>query len=160
MANTATRRATRHNTATATVPHGTTRPRPQHVTRHMACHTANTAAHRGLRVNFFGYSAVKQDVNIFFKQDKAPVDIRRASTFFLSRTGFGWSPSTFFLSRTRVRWTCPFWPSTFGTKQDKALKDAPLGSNAKQFLHILALGPTQKPPSRMSTGAVSCLKKS
>ena len=52
-ANTGTRRATRHNTATATVPHGTTQPRPHHVTRHMACHTANTALSHGPACDFF-----------------------------------------------------------------------------------------------------------
>ena len=52
-----------------------------------------------------------------------------------------------FLRRTRVQWTCPFWPSTFGLKKDKAQKDAPLGSNIKQFLHILVYTHMQAIPS-------------
>ena len=32
----------------------------------------------------------------FFKKDKAPVDMRWASTFFLRRMGFGLRPSAFF----------------------------------------------------------------
>ena len=51
-------------------------------------------------------------------------------------------------------------PSAFGLKKDKAQKDAPLGPEMKQFHDILALRPTQKLPSRMSTGALSVLKES